>query len=37
VRLYGTCEGMSLSTGAVGEEQEESYPCVELLLLASLD
>lgn len=37
VMTYGTCEGMSLSTGTEGEEQEESYPCLDLLLFASLE
>lgn len=38
VMMYGTCEGMSLSTGTAEDDaQEESYPCFELLLLASLD
>ena len=38
VMMYGTCEGMSLSTGtADDEEQEESYPCFSLLLFASLE
>ena len=36
--MYGTCEGMSLSTGtAEDDEDEESYPCFALLLLASLE
>lgn len=36
--MYGTCEGMSLSTGlADDEEKEESYPCFALLLYASLE
>ena len=38
VMMYGTCEGMSLSTGtAEDDEKEESYPCFELLLFASLE
>jgi len=37
VLTYATCEGMSLSTGTDGEEQEESYPCLDLLLFASLE
>lgn len=38
VMMYGTCEGMSLSTGTVGDDvEEESYPCFELLLFASLE
>lgn len=38
VMMYGTCEGMSLSTGIEGEEEaEESYPCFSLLLFASLE
>ena len=38
VMMYGTCEGMSLGTGAEAEgETEESYPCFALLLFASLD
>ena len=37
VMMYGTCAGMSLSTGAGGEEDDESYPCFELLLFASLE
>ncbi len=38
VMMYGTCEGMSLSTGTVEDEaDEESYPCFALLLLASLE
>lgn len=38
VMMYGTCAGMSLSTGVEGEEDTgESYPCFELLLLASLE
>lgn len=36
--MYGTCEGMSLSTGlAEDEKEEESYPCFALLLFASLE
>lgn len=38
VMMYGTCEGMSLSTGtAEDDEDEESYPCFALLLFASLE
>lgn len=37
VMMYGTCAGMSLSTGAGGEEDDESYPCFELILFASLE
>ncbi len=37
VMMYGTCEGMSLSTGTDGEEANESYPCFALLLFASLE
>lgn len=38
VMMYGTCEGMSLSTGtAEDDEQEASYPCFDLLLFASLE
>lgn len=38
VMMYGTCEGMSLSTGTLEDaEDEESYPCFALLLLASLE
>ena len=37
VMMYGTCEGMSLSTGAEGEEEDESYPCFALLLFATLE
>ena len=37
VMMYGTCEGMSLSTGTDGEEADESYPCFALLLFASLE
>lgn len=38
VMMYGTCEGMSLSTGTVDDEvEEESYPCFALLLFASLE
>ena len=38
VMMYGTCAGMSLSTGVEGEEEDpESYPCFELLLFASLE
>lgn len=37
VMMYGTCEGMSLSTGTAEEETEESYPCFSLLLFASLE
>ena len=36
--MYGTCEGMSLSTGTVDDDvEEESYPCFALLLFASLE
>ena len=37
VMMYGTCAGMSLSTGAEGEADDESYPCFELLLLSTLE
>lgn len=38
VMMYGTCAGMSLSTGTAEDEaEEESYPCFELLLFVSLD
>ena len=38
VMMYGTCAGMSLSTGVEGEEESsESYPCFELLLFATLE
>jgi len=38
VMMYGTCEGMSLSTGTVDDDvEEESYPCFALLLFASLE
>ncbi|MCI5955996.1 MAG: Ig-like domain-containing protein [Clostridiales bacterium] len=38
VMMYGTCAGMSLSTGVEGEDENEaSYPCFELLLFASLE
>ena len=38
VMMYGTCEGMSLSTGTVDDDvKEESYPCFALLLFASLE
>jgi len=38
VMMYGTCEGMSLSTGTAEDSQEEeSYPCFKLLLFAALD
>lgn len=39
VMMYGTCAGMSLSTGMEGEDEENeaSYPCFELLLFASLE
>lgn len=37
VMMYGTCAGMSLSTGTEDEQREESYPCFELLMFASLD
>lgn len=39
VTMYGTCAGMSLSTGIEGEDEndEESYPCFELLLFVSLE
>lgn len=38
VMMYGTCEGMSLSTGTVEDDaEEESYPCFDLLLFASLE
>ena len=38
VMMYGTCAGMSLSTGVEGEEEDpESYPSFELLLFASLE
>lgn len=38
VMMYGTCEGMSLSTGTVEDDaDEESYPCFALLLFASLE
>ena len=38
VMMYGTCAGMSLSTGVEGEEDDnESYPCFELLMFASLE
>ena len=38
VMMYGTCEGMSLSTGTVDDDVEEaSYPCFALLLFASLE
>lgn len=38
VMMYGTCEGMSLSTGTADDDaQEESYPCFALLLFASLE
>lgn len=36
VTMYGTCEGMSLSTGAEGTaEEENSCPCFDLLLFVS--
>ncbi len=38
VMMYGTCEGMSLSTGTVDDDvEEESYPCFALLLFGSLE
>ena len=38
VMMYGTCEGMSLSTGTTEDEADEkSYPCFALLLFASLE
>lgn len=38
VMMYGTCEGMSLSTGTAEDDvQEESYPCFALLLFVALD
>lgn len=37
VMMYGTCEGMSLSTGTEGEQEDESYPCFALLLFATLE
>lgn len=38
VMMYGTCEGMSLSTGTSEDAEEEaSYPCFALLLFASLE
>lgn len=38
VMMYGTCEGMSLSTGTAEDDAEEaSYPCFSLLLFASLE
>ena len=37
VMMYGTCEGMSLSTGAEGKEEDESYPCFAHLLFATLE
>lgn len=38
VMMYGTCEGMSLSTGTADDDaEEESYPCFSLLLFASLE
>ena len=38
VMMYGTCEGMSLSTGTAEDDAEEaSYPCFDLLLFASLE
>lgn len=37
VMMYGTCEGMSLSTGAEGEQEDISYPCFALLLFATLE
>lgn len=38
VMMYGTCEGMSLSTGTAEDDaHEESYPCFSLLLFASLE
>lgn len=38
VMMYGTCEGMSLSTGTTDDDvEEESYPCFALLLFASLE
>ena len=38
VMMYGTCEGMSLSTGTVEDDvEEESYPCFALLLFATLE
>ena len=38
VTMYGTCEGMSLSTGTAEDDAEEaSYPCFDLLLFASLE
>lgn len=38
VMMYGTCEGMSLSTGTEeDDETEASYPCFALLLFAALE
>ena len=38
VMMYGTCEGMSLSTGTVEDTvEEDSYPCFALLLFATLE
>lgn len=38
VMMYGTCEGMSLSTGTSEDDaKEESYPCFALLLFAALE
>ena len=38
VTMYGTCEGMSLSTGTAEDDEEEaSYPCFALILFASLE
>ena len=38
VMMYGTCEGMSLSTGTAEDSvEEESYPCFKLLLFAALE
>jgi len=38
VMMYGTCEGMSLSTGTAEDDEEEaSYPCFALILFASLE
>lgn len=37
VMMYGTCSGMSLSTSEEQGQADESYPCFELLLFASLE
>jgi len=34
--MYGTCAGMSVSTGDTAEEATESYPTFELLLLTDI-